>query len=323
MGFGDFYSICEQAAVPLCAEVGAISTIAGSHGIEATCYSRNIELANTIIFQAAASFVHILALIMTVIMILHVKSKFTAVGRKEIITFFYIYMLLTFITLLLDSGVIPPGTGPYPYFSAIQNGLTSALTVCLLINGFVGFQLYEDGTPISVWLLRSISFAMFTLTFLVSLATYMSWAGLGPTRTIGLFVVLYLLSAIELAIYGVMQVLLVVNTLQDRWPLGELSFALFFFAAGQVVLYAFSATICNAIDHYLDGLFFASIANLLAYWDSITKEDLEFSVGIKQNNWEVKDLLEDERRNTVYQDMDYQHSPGHQPRNSNYGGFNY
>ncbi|TEY76290.1 hypothetical protein BOTCAL_0060g00010 [Botryotinia calthae] len=329
MGFGDFYSICEQAALPLCAEVGAITTIAGSHGIEANCYSRNIELANTIIFQAAACFVHIVALIMTVIMILHVRSKFTAVGRKEITTFFYIYMLLTFFTLLLDAGVIPPGTGPYPYFSAVQNGLTSALTVCLLINGFVGFQLYEDGTRISVWLLRSISAAMFVLTFLVSLATYMSWAGLGPTRTIGLFIVLYLLSAIELAIYGVMQVILVVNTLQDRWPLGELSFAFFFFAAGQVVLYAFSTSICNAISHYLDGLFFASIANLLAvmmiykYWDSITKEDLEFSVGIKQNNWDVKELLEDERRTTVYQDVDYQHSPGHQPRNSNYGGFNY
>jgi hypothetical protein len=37
-------------------------------------------LANTIIFQGAASFMHIAALIMTVIMILHVRSKFTAVG---------------------------------------------------------------------------------------------------------------------------------------------------------------------------------------------------------------------------------------------------
>ncbi|PQE33528.1 Chitin synthase export chaperone protein [Rutstroemia sp. NJR-2017a WRK4] len=330
MGFGDFYSICEQAAVPLCAEVGKISTIEGSHGIEANCYARNIELANTIIFQGATSFVHIIALLMTVTMILHVRSKFTAVGRKEITTFFYIYMLLTFISLLLDAGVIPPGTGPYPYFSGIQNGLTSALTVCLLINGFVGFQLYEDGTPISVWMLRCISLIMFAVTFLVSLATYFSWAGLGPANTIGLFIVLYLISAIELAIYGIMQVILVVNTLQDRWPLGELAFAAFFFIAGQVLLYAFSEKICNGIQHYLDGLFFATITNLLAvmmiykYWDSITKEDLEFSVGVKQNNWEVKELLpEDDRRNTVYQDMDYTDSPNMRPRNSNYGGFNY
>jgi len=39
-----------------------------------------VEVANTIIFEGAAGFAHILALIMTVIMIIHVRSKFTAVG---------------------------------------------------------------------------------------------------------------------------------------------------------------------------------------------------------------------------------------------------
>lgn len=93
MAFGDFNTICEQAAVPLCSVVGAISHIQGSHGIEADCYARNIELANTIIFQGAASFMHIVALIMTVIMILHVRSKFTAVGMWR---FFNSAGLLTF-----------------------------------------------------------------------------------------------------------------------------------------------------------------------------------------------------------------------------------
>jgi hypothetical protein len=80
MGFGDFTTLCQHAAIPLCSMVGEITTIAGLHGIEADCYARNIELANTIIFQGAASFMQIVALIMTVIMILHVRSKFTAVG---------------------------------------------------------------------------------------------------------------------------------------------------------------------------------------------------------------------------------------------------
>jgi len=84
MGFGDFQTLCEQAAIPLCAVVGKITHISGSYGIEADCYARNIELANTIIFQGAASFMHIVALIMTVIMILHVRSKFTAVGTLPI-----------------------------------------------------------------------------------------------------------------------------------------------------------------------------------------------------------------------------------------------
>jgi hypothetical protein len=82
MGFGDFDTICKKAPLPLCSLVGPPSAITGKPGIQADCYSRSIELANTIIFQGAVDFVHILALIMTVIMIIHVRSKFTAVGTS-------------------------------------------------------------------------------------------------------------------------------------------------------------------------------------------------------------------------------------------------
>ena len=186
------------------------------------------------------------------------------IGRKEITTFFYIYMALTMTSLILDAGVIPPGSGTFPYFVAVQNGFTSALCTCLLINGFVGFQLYEDGTRQSVWLLRGSSTAMFVISGAVSILTFKGKAGLGPTNTVGLFVVLYLINGICLLIYLAMQILLVTNTLQDRWPLGDISFGVFFFVIGQVILYVFSDTICNAVSHYLDGLFFATICNLLA-----------------------------------------------------------
>ena len=163
MGFGSFDFICQQAALPLCALVGT------STGIEPICYARNVELANTLIFQAgsfphtspllrnkesdviATDFIHIAALIMTTVMIFHVRSKYTAVGRKEIITFFYLYMALTVISLILDSGVVPLSSVVFPYFVAVQCGLTTATCWCLLVNGFVGFQFAEDGTPLSLW----------------------------------------------------------------------------------------------------------------------------------------------------------------------------
>ncbi|PHH59159.1 hypothetical protein CDD81_3675 [Ophiocordyceps australis] len=313
--FGDFKSICKNVPLPLCANVGPVLTASGRVGIEPDCYARNIELANTIIFEGAASAMHIVALVMTVVMILHVRSKFTAVGRREILSFFYLYMLTTFVSLIVDAGVVPPGSGPYPYFVSIQNGLSSAMVTCLLVNGFVGFQLYEDGTPLSVWMLWICSMFAFAISLLISLATFKSWAGLGPTNTVGLFVVMYLLNAIELFIYVGMQILLVMRTLQDRWPMGDIAFGIFFFVTGQVILYAFSAKICTSMSHYLDGLFFATMCNLLTvmmiykYWDSITREDLEFSVGTRMNNWEVKELLpEDERRATIYTDDAYGHS---------------
>ena len=158
MGFGSFDFICEQAALPLCAVIGAKS------GIEPICYSRNVELANTLIFQAgtyplqdgslilsAVDSVHIVALIMTTVMIFHVRSKYTAVGRKEIITFFYLFMALTVMSLILDAGVVPPASVVFPYFVAVQCGVASATCWCLLVNGFVGFQFAEDGTPLSLW----------------------------------------------------------------------------------------------------------------------------------------------------------------------------
>lgn len=133
-----------------------------------------------------------------------------------------------------------------------------------MINGFVGFQLYEDGTPLSVWLLRSCTAFMFLISFLVSLLTFKGWAGLDPTNTVGLFVVSYIFSALFLFVYIVMQLLLVIGTLQERWPLFHIGFGIFFLVFGQVVLYVLSQTICDNVEHYMDGLFFATLCNLLA-----------------------------------------------------------
>ncbi len=264
MAFGDFHAQCSQAALPLCHLIGPESPISGGTGMQADCYARSVDIGNTLIFQGATGFLHILALIMTSIMIIHVRSKYTAVGRKEITSFFYIYMGLTAISLILDTGVIPSNNGAFPFFVAAQNGLASALVICLLINGFVGFQLYEDGTTLSVWLLRFFTTLMFIISGVVSLLTFKGWAGLGPGNTVGMFVVLYIFNGIFIFVYLVMQILLVVNTLQDRWPLGDIIFGVFFLVIGQAMLYVFSSDICESASHYVDGLFFGTICNLLA-----------------------------------------------------------
>lgn len=302
MTFGSFDALCAQSPLPLCSLLGPLSTLTSPAAplLRPICSARAIELANTIIFEGATDFAHIAALGMTAVMILHVRSKFTAVGRKEILTFFYIYLTLTVVSLILDAGVLEARSGgAFPWFVAVQNGLASALFISLLVNGFVGFQLYEDGTNLSVWLLRLSSLGVFVISFAVSLLTFKGWAGLGPTNTTGLFIVLYIINAIALFVYLAMQVLLVVNTLQDRWPLAHLTFGVFFFVVGQVILYTLGSRICEGLNHYLDGMFFATLCNLLAvmmvykYWDSITKEDLEFSVGTKQGSWAAGGVTSD------------------------------
>jgi len=105
---------------------------------------------------------------------------------------------------------------------------------------------------------------MFIVGGAVNLLTFKGWAGLEPGNPVGIFVVTYIVNAICLFVYTVSQIILVVGTLEDRWPLGDISFGIFFFVIGQVILYVFSDTICDQVQHYIDGLFFATICNLLA-----------------------------------------------------------
>ena len=112
---------------------------------------------------------------MTLIMVYHVRSKYTAVGRKEIVMFFYIYMVIELLAIFLDSGIIPTAHAVYPvcfthclersealtylgillqWFTAVYAGLIGALYWCIVVNGFVGFQFAEDGTPMSLWVSR-------------------------------------------------------------------------------------------------------------------------------------------------------------------------
>jgi len=62
----------------------------------------------------ATCFVHIVAIIMTAIMIYHIRSKYTAVGRKEIVMFFWMYMVIELLAMFLDSGIIPTANVSYP-----------------------------------------------------------------------------------------------------------------------------------------------------------------------------------------------------------------
>lgn len=229
---------------------------------------------------------------MTAIMIYHIRSKYTAVGRKEIVMFFWMYALIELLAMLLDSGLIPTSNVAYTvspaillfnqtlillqWFAAVYTGLVAAAYCCLLINGFVGFQFAEDGTPLSLWVLRLSCLAIFGISFFIAIATFKNIAGFSYTKPIGLWVIYILWPIICVVIYVVSQLVLVFRTLDDRWPIGDIVFGTAFYAIAQVLLFAFSVTICTAIKHYLDGLFFFTLCILLSvmmvykYWDSIT-----------------------------------------------------
>ncbi|KAI7847729.1 chitin synthase III catalytic subunit-domain-containing protein [Circinella umbellata] len=308
-----FDGICRTVALPLCPMMGE------NEGIEPVCYSRNVDLGGNLVFQPSTLIVDVVAIIMTAIMIYHIRSKYTAVGRKEIVMFFYMYMVTVFLEMLLITDVIPSSSPAYAYFAAIHVGLISATFWCLLLNGFVGFQFAEDGTPLSLWSIRISSFLIFLIVGVIGILTFLNIGPFSYNSPGALWAFYFIINGIAFIVYVISQIILVVNTLDDRWPLGDIIFGTAFFIVGQVLMHIFSVFICDKVKHYVDGLFFGTICTLLAvmmvykYWDSITKEDLEFSVGSKQNTWEIKELqnMEDEMSQ---QSGGYNNSIHHQPQ---------
>lgn len=51
---------------------------------------------------------------MTAIMVMHIRSKYTAVGRKEMVFFFYLYAVLELLGIFLDTAIIPFSSSVYP-----------------------------------------------------------------------------------------------------------------------------------------------------------------------------------------------------------------
>ena len=130
-------------------------------------------------------------------------------------------------------------------------------------------------TPLSK-VLRITCLAVFGTSFFIAIATFKRFAGFNYTSPTGLWVIYILWPLVCTVVYIISQLVLVFRTLDDRWPIGDIVFGTGFFTIAQVLLFAFSVTICNAIKHYIDGLFFFTLCMLLSvmmvykYWDSIT-----------------------------------------------------
>lgn len=306
MTFGSFAGICEKSGVPLCLVVGAVNATSPiTTGIIAKCYARPVEIANTMIFQVGNAFIHFGALLVLLIIIFNVRSKYTAIGRSELLAYYYLNIALAISSLVVDCGVTPPASGSYPYFVALQLAMASAVCICLLYNGIVYFQFWEDGLRRSLLAMWTMTALWFVTNYIVAIATFKSWgSSLDYNTTTALFVVAYVLNAVILAVYVVSQLILVFFALDSVWYLGAIVLFCFFFVVGQVLLYVFSPQVCEGTGHYTDGKFFATVCNLFAnmmvykFWDMITTEDLEFSVANVEQG--VTAFGDNEKRYSLY-----------------------
>lgn len=155
----------------------------------------------------------------------------------------------------------------------------------LMLNALVGYQLLDDGTPLSLGLIASSAAALFVGTGYIALDTGYSWTGhfdsslTGNNRNIGLYVLYQLAPLIFLFIFFALETTLVIRILGERKPMIYLGSAALLFAIGQIFNYVISIHICNGTDGKIDGAMFETFFTLLSvvavwtFWSSITEDD--------------------------------------------------
>jgi hypothetical protein len=110
-------------------------------------------------------------------------------------------------------------------FTAAHLGAIAATTWFLLLNAVVGFQLLDDGTPISIGLFVASGIVLFVGTGYITLDTAFSWTGHfdsslhDPNKNIGLYVLYQLFPLICLVAFFALEAILVIRILGERRPL--------------------------------------------------------------------------------------------------------
>ncbi|KAL5352682.1 hypothetical protein ACLOAV_002630 [Pseudogymnoascus australis] len=170
-------------------------------------------------------------------------------------------------------------------FSGIHIGMIVATTWILMLNAAVGYQIIDDGTPMSIGLVIGSAAALFVGTGYIALDTGFQWTGhfdsslTGNNRNIGLYVLYQLAPIIFLAVFFVLESILVLRVLGERKPMIYLGAAALFFILGQIFNYVVSTHICDGTNGKIDGAIFETLFTLLSvvtiwyFWSSITEDD--------------------------------------------------
>ncbi|KAH8159452.1 hypothetical protein CIB48_g8794 [Xylaria polymorpha] len=265
-GIGNKQDFCKDSTLPVCNVLTESHNQIGTWG---GCVLRGIPLSSgehlgNLVFRS--------------------EKKRAAVGRREMQLF-----LIGFIVIELAE-IFTVGEFPLPStvriaFTGIHIGTIIATTWILLMNAVVGFQILDDGTPLSLGLIVISAAILFVGTGYITLDTGFNWTGEfensynPPNRNIALYVLYQLVPLIFLVAFYVLEAVLVLRVLGEVRPMLYLTGAAVLFALGQIFNYVVSPYICDGTSGKIDGALFETLFTLLAvvmvwvFWSSITEDD--------------------------------------------------
>lgn len=224
-----------------------------------------------------------LAVCSSIGLILKSERKKAAVGRREIQIFLIGYILMS-ITEIFSVGGFLTNQTILVWFSALHIGAITATAWVLMLNAVVGYQLLDDGTPLSLALVGSSFLAFFVGTTYVAVDTGFNYTGTftkepDNIRNYALYVLYLLFPLIMIAAYVILESVLVIKVLGEKIPMRRLSAAALSFAVGQIFNFVISVHLCEATNGKIDGALFETGFTLIAvifvwyFWSSITEDE--------------------------------------------------
>ncbi|KAF3036693.1 hypothetical protein E8E12_005514 [Didymella heteroderae] len=225
-----------------------------------------------------------IAILTTFFLLWRSERKKAAVGRREMQLFLIGYIIIS-ICEIFTIGGFPLNDSVRLAFVAVHIAAIVATTWILMLNGLVGYQLLDDGTPISIGLLLISAIILFVGTGYIALDTGFSWTGYWddtlslPNQAYALYTLYQLVPLVFLFIFFCLESFLVLRVLGERKPMLYLLGAALLFAIGQVFQYVISVHICTGTSGKINGGLFETLFTLLSvvmiwvFWSSITEDD--------------------------------------------------
>ncbi|KAI9685594.1 MAG: hypothetical protein M1822_004452 [Bathelium mastoideum] len=287
--YGNFHNFCRDtgdahSTLPIC-NLFAESATNGGSGFGG-CDLRGISLSNGRELGNLGSILLCgIAILITLFLLWRSETKRAAVGRREMQLFLLGYIVIEICEIFT--------VGWFPLHGAVRKGFTAVHIAAivstlwiLMLNGAVGYQLLDDGTPFSLGLILISAGAFFIGVGYIALDTGFSWTGFWDSSTVGplnrdyaLYTLYQLAPLVFLFIFFVLESLLVVRILGERKPMLYLIAAVLLFAIGQIFQYVISVHICTGTNGKINGGLFETLFTLSAvvmiwvFWSSITEDD--------------------------------------------------
>ncbi|KAK4899599.1 hypothetical protein LTR28_001506 [Elasticomyces elasticus] len=191
-------------------------------------------------------------------------------GARREMQLFLIGFIIIQICEIFSVGHFPLNGVVRRAFSAVHIASIVATLWILMMNGAVGFQILDDGTPLSLGLVFGSAAALFVGTGYIALDTGFGWTGYwrdtlaSPNKSYSLYTLYQLVPLIFLVTYFLLETILVLRVLGEKKPMLYLLTAALLFAVGQVFQYVISVHLCVPTAGKINGGLFETLFTALA-----------------------------------------------------------